>query len=175
MLFSYNTQGTTQSTITSVDKKNNRSKHILSNPSRYTVYQYLLDGGIIKNSPQDIQKCDYIIEVDATNGNQVFLIELKGKDVTHALDQLAGTVRLFINPELCKEFQAVYQNTLDEYVIHLRVIATKIDKAKSILQPHERALLNIMKQLKNRYKIKFDPKEIIIRQAGNSKQVTDTI
>lgn len=175
MLFTCNTTGTTQSKVISTDKGNNRSRHILSNPSGHTIYKYLLDGGIIKNSPPDIQKCDYIIEADKTNENHAFLIELKGKDVTHALDQLAGTVKLFTNPETCKEFQDAFQGTLDGYVIHLRVIATKNDKAKNILQPHERALLDVIKRLRSRYRIKFDPKELIIRQAGNPHQVTDSI
>lgn len=175
MLFKSDAVGTMQSRVISVDKKNNRSKHILLNSSGHTVYQYHLDGGIIKHSPNNISKCDYIIEVDSPKEGHAFFIELKGKEITRALDQLSGTIKLFLNPEICPEFQESYQGSLDGYCVHLRVIATKNDKVKSIMQPHERALLNTMKQLKSLYKIKFDSKEDIVRQAGNIHQVTDTV
>lgn len=52
---------------------------------------FQIDGDIIKTG----QRCDKLIlfeASDATKWNEVF-IELKGKDITHAIDQLEATVK----------------------------------------------------------------------------------
>ncbi len=175
MLFSCETEGTNQKTVISKDKKNSISRHTLSNKSGSTIYQYQLDGGIIKKSPENLPKCDFIVEVCADAHNRVFFIELKGKDIAHAFEQLSGTVELFCNPDICSEFKEAYQGSLNGYEVHPRIVATRIDKTKQIMKPHERKFLNQMKRLKSKYTIQFNPKEEIVCRAGNPAQTTDVV
>ena len=68
----------------------------LHNESEKDIVVYKIDGGIIDND--EVQKCDYGIY---TEDNWLFLIELKGSDLNHALDQINSTIDvLFKKPSV---------------------------------------------------------------------------
>lgn len=63
----------------------------LHNKSGKEIVVYKIDGGLINNL--NVMKCDYGIY---TEEGWLFLIELKGKDLEHALDQLNNTISILI-------------------------------------------------------------------------------
>lgn len=87
----------------------NKVKHITKNPnSCYKVYKYKIDGDIISNAEQGL-RCDYIVEVDKEEKKDAFIIELKGSDVEHAIDQIKATI-------------SRYRNKLNSYIIRPRIV-----------------------------------------------------
>lgn len=67
-------------------------KYIANNIERDEVYKYKIDGDVL--SPSTSQpRCDFLVE-NATKGN-AYLIELKGTDITHAVEQIEATICLF--------------------------------------------------------------------------------
>lgn len=159
-----------QSTIVSVDKGEPRKKHYLHNTSKCSVYQYQLDGGIITDSPESLNKCDFIIE--ANPGKKiVYFVELKGRKIGHAFKQLEGTASLFCTPEKCAEFRKVYIGDLTGFEVHARIITTDASEYKKTPKTHERAFLDQIQKLKHKYQIQFNAKEKIVRQAQNPEAV----
>lgn len=72
----------------------NGKKHIIDNrKSKYCIYKYKIDGDIVTS--QTDSKCDYIVEIDTDNESIAFIIELKGSDVSHAIDQIKSTLGIF--------------------------------------------------------------------------------
>ena len=66
--------------------------HRALNNDRNTVYQYIIDGEVIlKSDPQ--KRCDYLVENE--DKKAAYLIELKGTDLQHALEQIEATIQLF--------------------------------------------------------------------------------
>ncbi len=66
--------------------------HRALNNDRNTVYQYIIDGEVIlKSDPQ--KRCDYLVENE--DKKAAYLIELKGTDLPHALEQIEATIQLF--------------------------------------------------------------------------------
>ena len=78
------------SIVVSIEKRN---KHILINQSGSDVYKYHIDGDIVKR--KDVQKCDYIVEVNTSNCLMAFVIELKGSDTKKAIEQIKSTMNIF--------------------------------------------------------------------------------
>lgn len=69
-------------------------KYIYLNTKALEVMNYHMDGGVIKPDktvPPMTQKCDNVIVAKNNPQNAIF-VELKGEDVTHALEQLLATV-----------------------------------------------------------------------------------
>lgn len=66
-------------------KSENRSSVKFSNPSRYDIAEYAVDGCCITEG----ERCDYMINVEATQTS--ILVELKGCDVKKAISQLNST------------------------------------------------------------------------------------
>lgn len=110
-------------------------RYNLVNEEGYVVALYHVDGGMISGEP-DVRKCDYMyIVYDPENPTAIF-VELKGKDIYHAIRQIKeildryGTVlqrricariicsavpRLYNDPSfknLKKELMRRYQGTL---------------------------------------------------------------
>lgn len=66
------------------------------NTAKKRVVKYRVDGGII--SSQAEPKCDYAIYVE---GDRVYLVELKGSNYAHALEQIDATLdKLIRNPQI---------------------------------------------------------------------------
>lgn len=85
-----------------------KKKYILENTQKNHVISYQMDGGIIVVDgmvPEKINKCDNLFVVNS-NELTAILIELKGKNVSHALDQIQGSLELY--KELWKRFSHVY-------------------------------------------------------------------
>ena len=88
----------------------NKSKFILKNTQSKQVYQVTVDGCLITEG----KRCDYLFEIDKPI-QRVFYVELKGKDVEKACEQLKTTLNA------CKNR---HQNTLKE----CHVVASRIPK-----------------------------------------------
>ena len=83
-----------------ISLKENRSKIIFENPNRLEVCIVKVDGCATESGP----RCDYALTVDAMK--EEFYIELKGRDVEHALDQIEATIKAISSdlrkqPKLC--------------------------------------------------------------------------
>nr|WP_142411516.1 hypothetical protein [Clostridium sp. Marseille-P7770] len=74
--------------IISRDKKS-RCVHRAINTAQNLVRQYQIDEGVITD--KTIQKCDFLVLNDEKM--DAYLIELKGTDLRHALEQLEQTER----------------------------------------------------------------------------------
>ena len=72
----------------------NKRTYSLINDQNNVVINFLIDGGVISDE-DEIRKCDRLYYVHDENGNSVIFIELKGKKIVHALDQLYATANLF--------------------------------------------------------------------------------
>lgn len=65
---------------------------------QWTVTKFRIDGGIVKeNEGISSKKCDYMLIVIRNNACIAFLVELKGTDIYHALEQIGETIRLMNN------------------------------------------------------------------------------
>ncbi len=86
----------------------NHNQHILHNPDLLNIYQYRVDGDIIRNT--NGEKCDYIVEVETADKPTAYVIELKGSDLEKAISQIETTINRF---DLTKS-----HNVLPRVVIH---------------------------------------------------------
>ena len=83
------------------------NQHVLNNRSRCKVYQYRIDGGINRTSIGE--RCDYIVEAEKETVPHAYVIELKGSDLSKAIDQILNTVKS-------------YQKQLEGYRIMPRIV-----------------------------------------------------
>ena len=71
------------------DPKGCKSKYVALNPNRKKVCEIVIDGGLLK----DNKKCDYGLWVEYNN--RMILVELKGRHVEDAFEQLMQTYTIF--------------------------------------------------------------------------------
>jgi len=76
----------TKNNIISVSE--NRRKFIILNNSKFLVNEVKVDGCYILNGA----KCDFLFEVINSKLEEVFYVELKGSDISHAVEQLEATI-----------------------------------------------------------------------------------
>lgn len=86
-------------------------KHIANNVNLAIVNHYRIDGNIIS----DGKKCDFLLMNEDTRA--AYLIELKGKNMGKAVEQLMAT-------------EAALREPLKEYALHFRIVSSKC-------KPHE--------------------------------------
>ena len=67
----------------------NGCKFVANNKTKGDVYHYKIDGDIVNDKVN--RKCDYMIE----KNDRAYLVELKGKHLNDALEQLENTEKLF--------------------------------------------------------------------------------
>ncbi len=67
-------------------------KFIINNPNEKTVKKIKVDGCLITNTNQ--VRCDYMFKIDIPYTKVIYL-ELKGKNIEHACEQLKATIKLF--------------------------------------------------------------------------------
>ena len=91
-----------QSIIVSQDRKSS-CQHRAKNNLRSAVRQYKIDGNIII----DGNKCDYLVLNDDLK--TAYLIELKGKDIHHAIKQVDDTFNIM-------------KSNLSDYTFFLRIV-----------------------------------------------------
>lgn len=76
-----------------VSVSENKKKYLLHNDDNRTIASFLVDGGMV--TEETVVKCDNFI-MDITKKNAVF-VELKGKDLSHALMQILTTISMLEN------------------------------------------------------------------------------
>lgn len=74
-----------------VSQENGR-KNCANNVDSNKVFQYKIDGDIVRKNAKQ-QRCDYIVENE--DKKSAYLIELKGTDVEHAIDQVVSSINQF--------------------------------------------------------------------------------
>ena len=70
-------------------RKENKSEFRLKNLSKMYINEVQVDGCLIQ---EEQQKCDWIYEIACHQVKKVIYIELKGKHLQHALEQILNTV-----------------------------------------------------------------------------------
>ncbi len=71
-----------------VQTENKRSFRI-KNSSKKEINEVRVDGCLIKGG----KRCDWLYEIECKGVKEVFYVELKGKDLNHALEQILETIK----------------------------------------------------------------------------------
>lgn len=108
----------------------NKNKHILINDAEAVIYQYRIDGNKAKDHPKPVyssgsagERCDFIVEVIIeTQKTRLYVIELKGSDLSKAISQIKSTISLFSSD---KKVFGDFDPSL--YDIYPRVIIHKVN------------------------------------------------
>lgn len=69
----------------------NRCTHVAKNPKGKYIRQFQVDGGVFSKGKEP-KRCDYLL-LDDTD-QRSYYIELKGSDVTAAIEQIESTISL---------------------------------------------------------------------------------
>ena len=97
----------------SVKCEENKKKYVLQNTKKKHVILYKMDGGIIAEDssvPPNTSKCDYLFVIGDDLMPWAILTELKGVDVSKALNQLKETLVLF--KDVFRKFGHVYARAI---------------------------------------------------------------
>ena len=106
------------------EPKEKRTYRLLNNSGKEIVV-YMIDGGIINN--EEVQKCDYGIYRE---DNQLILVELKGADLGHAIDQISSTINILLKQPSVKVKRLNARIVLSK----VRVPDTLSTKEKQLMQ-----------------------------------------
>lgn len=71
-----------------------KRRYNLKNSSGYNIVKFHMDGGVIIDEPS-MPKCDYMLYVKDDRCPMVRFVELKGKDIHHAVEQIYSTLKFF--------------------------------------------------------------------------------
>jgi hypothetical protein len=115
-------------TISLVEK---RKKYTGHNNANQTITVYRVDGGVIADHRQ--AKCDYAIHTGQTN--HLYLIELKGSDYPHALEQIISTLDILLK-----------QAGVSAEGVYARIILSKV-RVPNIRVAQETRIRKMLKQL----------------------------
>ncbi len=99
----------------------------LHNMSVKEIVVYRIDGGIIDND--GVLRCDYGI---FTEDDVLFLIELKGADLNHALDQINSTIDILLKRSNIRVKKLNVRIVLSKVSVP-RIYASKENKLKQLL------------------------------------------
>lgn len=72
----------------------NKKRYNLINTNLYKIIVYHMDGGIIYNEP-NVNKCDYLYGIYDPIHPAIIFVELKGRDIPHALEQIKNSITKF--------------------------------------------------------------------------------
>ncbi|WP_199247514.1 hypothetical protein [[Phormidium] sp. ETS-05] len=116
-----------------------KRKYILNNKAQNQICKIRIDGGVIDSQTQS--KCDYMMVVcqsdkgskNTDSGEIVYLIELKGKDLIKAVEQLTQTMTYFD-----------YENNSQVFA---RAVVSKVTEPKSSIDIDSR-VVKLRKMLK---------------------------
>ena len=93
-----------------VVRENKREFRIKNKSRKYNINKVKVDGCFIK----DRRRCDYLFEIlQGTKIEKVFYVELKGKDLSHAIEQLEATI------EYCRDIHCKYSK--EAYIVTSKV------------------------------------------------------
>lgn len=132
--------------VTSLNNKvvpveENGKKCIFNNPHQTEIRKIKFDKCLIPQTQQQLS-CDYGIWVDLCN--KCYFIELKGKDIKHACNQLVATINYV-------------RENYDEELVGMEVIAAIVPSANSIpnlkQSPEYLKLKKMVNSVKNKNKI----------------------
>lgn len=84
-------------TICSINQKlivseEQKKKHVANNNDYNNVYHFKIDGDILPEGTSP-QRCDFLLENETKH--KAYLIELKGKNLNHAIEQIESTIKIF--------------------------------------------------------------------------------
>ena len=102
----------------------------LFNKSEKEIIVYQVDGGLI--SVDDVSKCDYAIY---TEDDWLYLIELKGADLEHALEQINSTINTLLKRPNIKVKKLNVRIVLSKVRVP-NSLETKEKKLKHLLQTY---------------------------------------
>ena len=112
----------TRTNASNIKFEENKKKIIFHNPSKQACLKIQVDGCAIKVG----DKCDNLLKVDTQLGAEYF-VELKGKDVGHALVQIEKSIEQ-LHDDISK---------VKAYIIHTNQapsLSTKVQKYKASLK-----------------------------------------
>lgn len=109
------------------EPKENRTYRLLNYLGKEIVV-YKIDGGVINNDK--VLKCDYGIY---TENDLLILIELKGIDLSHALDQIDNTISILLKQPNIKMKKLSVRIVLSKVGVP-RISASKENKLKQLLR-----------------------------------------
>lgn len=69
-----------------------QSEYRAENLELDNVYKFKIDGDILTDSDSSV-RCDYLVENETKK--QAYFIELKGRDITHAIEQIEATINRY--------------------------------------------------------------------------------
>lgn len=114
--------------ITTLREHKERRTYRLMNETQKEVIVYKIDGGLINK--ETVLKCDYGIY---TEDDCLFLVELKGTDLNHALDQIDSTIDALLKQPKIKVKKMNVRVVLSKSNAP-RIYATKEKKLKQLLK-----------------------------------------
>ena len=132
------------SPIVCKDKGQSREYRFVNNDKK-EVIKYCIDGGII--SEHEISKCDFGI---FTEDNQLYLIELKGGDYKHAIEQIDTTIQTLIENRNIKVDRIDARVVLSK-VRNPNILTTKEKKLKSKLSRYKGTLKKCTRKMEEQY------------------------
>ncbi len=115
-------------------KKEKSKKIIIKNVSRVRINEVKVDKCLI----EDELKCDWLYEIECDELEKIYYVELKGKDINHALKQIINTI------DYCEKNYG--HKNCNKYAC---VVLSRYPKEDSTIQNKKREL--------NKRKIKFKP------------------
>lgn len=112
-----------------------RKKMLFHNPSRKSCLKIQVDGCAITNG----ERCDSLLKVDTDEGAEYY-VELKGTDVSHALEQIERTIQALHDDHspICAYIIPTNQNPAD---------TTKIQQYRARLKKKYNARLVIKERI----------------------------
>ena len=72
-----------------------KSRYALQNPNHVSITIFHVDGGVVRDE-ECCRKCDYIYDISMPLKSIAIFIELKGKHLVDALEQIENSVKLFM-------------------------------------------------------------------------------
>lgn len=111
--------------------RESREKRVyrLLNNSAKEIVVYKIDGGIINND--EVQKCDNGIY---TEDDLLILVELKGADLDHALNQISSTIKILLK-----------QPSIKVKKLNARVVLSKV-RVPDMLSTKEKQLKQLLQK-----------------------------
>jgi len=105
--------------------KGHKREFIIKNRSKKNINKVIVDDCLIKEGI----RCDYLFEIECEDLKEILYVELKGKDLNHALEQILTTI------EFCKNRYSHHHYTRKAFVI-----LSRYPKEDSSIQKRKRVL-----------------------------------
>lgn len=136
-----------------------KKTYILGNSMKNHVISYKMDGGVIiedKTVPFGTNKCDFLFVIRGEE-RVAILIELKGRNIAHALKQISGVLDLY------KDFFATCHG------VYVRIIATSSTPNLKASPEY----VNLLRKIKSKYNgnIKIFEKKQTEKDTDLSKEI----